>query len=247
MLDDTLGDGLEPHTGSQWHVALSSARRGVRPGAHQQDGRVAGKGRDEVMEQNKADDGALYGELSQTYRAIDDFRMKLLGLLPLATGTGVFLLVNGKMNDASPGANTKQFLLAIGIFGFLFTFGLFAYELHGIEKCGRLIITGKRIEADLRILGQFTGRPEYVAGFINEPFASSIIYSASLAAWAFLGLSFISREWALGTAVGVFCVSLGASLVMSRLISRKLDRELTQGFLEATLQENASKAHHQPV
>ena len=34
-----------------------------------------------------------YDQLCYSYRAIDDFRAKLLGFLPLATGTGIFLLI----------------------------------------------------------------------------------------------------------------------------------------------------------
>ena len=32
----------------------------------------------------------VYRELCSSYRAIDDFRTKLLGFLPLVTGTGLF-------------------------------------------------------------------------------------------------------------------------------------------------------------
>ena len=32
----------------------------------------------------------VYRELCSSYRAIDDFRTKLLGFLPLATGAGIF-------------------------------------------------------------------------------------------------------------------------------------------------------------
>ena len=35
----------------------------------------------------------VYQQLCTTYHAIDDIRTKLLGLLPLATGGGIFLLV----------------------------------------------------------------------------------------------------------------------------------------------------------
>ena len=38
----------------------------------------------------------LYSGVCQSYQAIDDFRMRLLAMLPLATGTGVFLLLSGK-------------------------------------------------------------------------------------------------------------------------------------------------------
>lgn len=39
---------------------------------------------------------ALYDHVCESYHGIDDLRMKLLGLLPVATGTGVFLLLSGK-------------------------------------------------------------------------------------------------------------------------------------------------------
>src|SRR6478609_7257309 len=38
----------------------------------------------------------LYDRVCQSYHAVGGFQMKLLGLLPVATGTGVFLLLNGK-------------------------------------------------------------------------------------------------------------------------------------------------------
>jgi hypothetical protein len=38
----------------------------------------------------------VYKELCRSYRAIDDFRTKRLGFLPLATGTGIFFLVTDK-------------------------------------------------------------------------------------------------------------------------------------------------------
>jgi hypothetical protein len=72
----------------------------------------------------------------------------------------------------------RNALSAIGVFGFLFTLGLFAYELFGIKKCHYLIATGDRLERALRVEGQFTSRPRSVANFVNEPFASAVIYPA---------------------------------------------------------------------
>jgi hypothetical protein len=42
---------------------------------------------------------SAYDQLCESYRAIDDMRMKLLGALPLATGTGIFVFLN---KDAGP-------------------------------------------------------------------------------------------------------------------------------------------------
>src|SRR5437879_3219394 len=92
----------------------------------------------------------VYQELCTSYRAIDDFRAKLLGFMPLATGTGIFLL-----KDAP-----KEYLLPIGVFGFFVTLGLLAYEVYGINKCDALIRAGKRIECKLGVEnGQFSERP----------------------------------------------------------------------------------------
>jgi hypothetical protein len=133
-----------------------------------------------------------YRELSTSYRAIDDFRAKLLGFLPLATGTGMFLVL-GNVKDITPpkdGATTELWP-AIGIFGFLITLGLFLYEIYGIKKCDALIQAGGEMESSMGITnGQFCRRPQNVAFVINEPFASGIIYPAVLAAWAFFYLYF---------------------------------------------------------
>jgi hypothetical protein len=107
-----------------------------------------------------------YIELCISYRAIDDFRAKLLGFLPLASGTGIFLLFkynqeNCLQNETLPN-ETKMYLLPIGIFGLIITLGLFAYEIYGIQKCHCIIKTGKYIENEMKIRGQFRTRPRSV-------------------------------------------------------------------------------------
>src|SRR6185436_1962259 len=84
----------------------------------------------------------VYEQLCNSYRAIDDFRGKLLGFLPLATGTGVFLLVTDKARLDI----IQPFLWPIGIFGFVITLGLFFYELYGVKKCAHLIRAGIDLE-----------------------------------------------------------------------------------------------------
>ena len=74
------------------------------------------------------DYGKAYDQLCRSYRAIDDFRMKLLGLLPLDT-SGIFLLADKSRTD-TPQASW----LGIGMFGFISTFGLLSYELHAIKN-----------------------------------------------------------------------------------------------------------------
>jgi hypothetical protein len=131
----------------------------------------------------------LYKELSTSYRAIDDFRAKLLGFLPLATGTGIFLLLDKLKDITNLERPEKNALAAMGLFGFCITFGLFLYEIYGIKKCGSLIQAGKKME-NLLGSGQFDNRPREVLHFINEPFAAGIIYPSVLSAWVLFCLKF---------------------------------------------------------
>jgi hypothetical protein len=164
--------------------------------------------------------------LYERYHAVDDFRMKLLGLLPVATGTGVFLLLNSNAELlGDDGGQVSNALLAIGIVGFLFTLGLFAYELFGIKKCHYLIVAGQQLEVGMRLPGQFRTRPRELAGFINEPFASAIIYPACMAAWAFLALSLKSTLAAPLVAGVVFLIGYNATRFGARRIKENQERE----------------------
>lgn len=194
------------------------------------------------MNENRLD---VYRELCSSYRAIDDFRAKLLAFLPFATGGGIFLLLN---KDIVSGELTT-FFAPIGFFGFLITLGLFAYEIYGIKKCGALIVAGQQIENWLHSDGQFVRRPREVFGFINEPFASGIIYPAVLAAWTFLGLSFALPQSAWWIALVVFLVGFFASLPYN--IHLKSDEKaaklklLNQDILEA--EEIGAKEKLEPL
>jgi hypothetical protein len=143
---------------------------------------------------------SVYDKLCASYQGIETFRAQLLGLMPLATGSGIFLLYR----DNNLTAEAKYFLGPIGLFGFAITLGLFAYEIYGIRKCGALISAGTQIESQLGIDGQFTSRPREVFGIVNEPFASGIIYPAVLAAWVFVGSRFIFPKYTWVIALAVF-------------------------------------------
>jgi hypothetical protein len=159
--------------------------------------------------QNAENLRTVYRELCSSYRAIDDFRTKLLGFLPLATGTGIFFLITdkAKIDFAQP------YFRPIGAFGFVITLGLFFYEFYGIKKCTHLIWAGTKLENELNIHdGQFSKRPPGVAGLINEPLAAGVIYPAVLAAWTFIALAFTQpQNAAKGWAIGVFLVGFAVS------------------------------------
>jgi hypothetical protein len=139
-----------------------------------------------------------YAELCTSYHAIDDFRAKLLGFLPLVTGGGLILLT-GRAD-----AVRKEFFWPVGLFGIAVTAGLLAYELFGIKKCHALLMAGEDLEKEMKLpvgqevwlpAGQFIRRPNNLLGIVNEPFAAAAIYPAVLAAWTYLALFFDHRHW----------------------------------------------------
>ena len=165
------------------------------------------------MTSEQVSSATLYEQVCVSYHAVDDFRTKLLGLLPIATGAGVFSLLNGKADliGSNEDAAAAPALAAIGSFGFAFTLGLFAYELYGIKRCHYLIQLGRRLESEAKHTGQFRGRPPRLAGFIAEPFASSLIYPGSLSAWLYLAIVLTNPVVAIAAAVAVMVLGCAAT------------------------------------
>ncbi len=127
-----------------------------------------------------------YTEVCHSYHLIDDFRARLLGFLPLVSGTGIFLLLSDTFIK-SVNLSTK-YLTVIGLFGFVITLGLLFYELRGVQRCLRLIAVGEELEKLMGVRGQFVRWPHSVGRFINEPIAAGIIYSMVLATWSYVAM-----------------------------------------------------------
>jgi hypothetical protein len=126
----------------------------------------------------------VYQEVCKTHAAIADFRAKLLALLPLASGTGVFILL-GKFNNAS----NQKLLAPIGLFGIAVTLGLLMYELRGIEDCTMLRSRAKNMEEQLGVpvdKSQFGSWRGGKLGLVDEIGAGWLIYLAVLASWAYV-------------------------------------------------------------
>ena len=149
-----------------------------------------------------------YQELCKSYQAIADFRAKLLGFLPLASGAGFFaLLGNGK--DPAP-----YYTWVAGLFGFAITLGLFFYELRGLQRSAALEHTGRDLEAQLGLAdGQFTTQPSAnLYGFVDTRGAAWVIYPSVLAGWAYMAwLQRLGVLWAAVVAI-VIAVAMAAWL-----------------------------------
>jgi hypothetical protein len=132
---------------------------------------------------------AVYDQLCNSYHKVDDFRAKLLGFLPLASGIAFYGLLD-------PGENNKisEHLTEIGLFGALITLGLLIYELKGIQKCTGFIHYGNILEKKLLedeaplLKGIFAelGADRISNWFASEPVASALVYSTVLASWLYI-------------------------------------------------------------
>ena len=138
-----------------------------------------------------------YREVCQNHRAITDFRGKLLTLLPLASGAGIYLLIP---KQGAPDTLAPEYLIAIGVFGMLVTLGLFLHELRGIEHCGDLIRIGRSLEEKMGLHeGQFVREDKHYhrqetlfRSFFNNlkgPVGAAwIIYPSVSVAWLFVAV-----------------------------------------------------------
>jgi hypothetical protein len=162
----------------------------------------------------------LYQEICATHNSIADFRAKLLAFLPIASGSSVFLLL-GKLNGGD-----RKLLLAVGLFGFIVTLGLFMYELRGIEDCTALRRHGIAIEEALGVhedTGQFRYWPGGKGNLVDEVGAAWIVYVAVLATWIFValaGLASYTGDWpkwlelVIGGAIGVVSIEVVAAALV---------------------------------
>jgi hypothetical protein len=86
---------------------------------------------------------SYYGEVCRSHEEITDFRAKLLALLPIASGTGIGLLV---IHADGKGDIPAWLLVPLGLFGALVTVGLFFFEFRQMDQCRQLRNTGVWIE-----------------------------------------------------------------------------------------------------
>jgi hypothetical protein len=126
----------------------------------------------------------VYQEVCKGHAAIADFRAKLLALLPIASAGGIALLLKGEhpLEDA--------LVIAIGVFGLVVTFGLFMYELRGVQDCVELRARAEALEHAMHIpdgASQFAGRDRgHLGGLVDEIGAGWVVYPAVMAAWAYV-------------------------------------------------------------
>jgi hypothetical protein len=127
---------------------------------------------------------AAYQAACNRHQQIDEFRGKLLALLPTVSGAGGLVLLKYS-------GTFKNYLTPIGIYGFAATFGIFIYELYGISVCKRIIEQAGDLESQLGIpreMGQYRDRKRDSAlhKFFEAEMASWVVYIVVLAGWLYI-------------------------------------------------------------
>jgi hypothetical protein len=166
----------------------------------------------------------LYGEICSSHAGIADFRAKLLALLPIASGAGIFLLLQQTPSKLDPS------LAAAGLFGFVVTLGLFLYELRGIEDCVMLRRRASYIEEHwLKVTpkgGHYLGRkPGRLRGGVSEIGAGVVVYISVMASWLYVFGRGADLENALGRGWEWVLAALAVITVVAMLLGWDPDRE----------------------
>ncbi len=130
-------------------------------------------------------------EVYKTYldqiKATDEISFKLLGLVPLFSGTGIFLLLTQttmKIDDTVIPIPQAVFWIT-GLFAALITFFIYRWELRNIQFCRTLREQAKRFEEKFyenRVLGVYQNLGDAPCG-IGKGIAEGWIYSLTMLAW----------------------------------------------------------------
>jgi len=122
----------------------------------------------------------IYEELSTNIRTTDDVSFKLMGIVPLVSGTGLLGLLLSK------DVLTAPVVVLLSLFAAVVTLGLFRWELRNIQDCKWFIryvatLEQKAFEgAGWKAAG--VERPEPPQG-IGKQKGESIVYAATIFTW----------------------------------------------------------------
>ncbi len=151
-----------------------------------------------------------YKQTTAYFHALAETRFKLLALLPITTGTAIVVLDEGTSDSLT---------LAVGLLGFVASFGLLVYDQRNTELYDRMQRRAKILEVELGFVpffderdrselnlrpadvkfmgGPFLDRPRRGRSFYGLPLwhdlGLALVYSATLAGWVYLISSACAR------------------------------------------------------
>ena len=175
-----------------------------------------------TLEGTQLDETKLYERLCADIRATDEISFKLLGLVPLVSGTALITVVLG-----DPPLD-ESLVVVLALFAAAITFGVFRWELRNLQTCRWLIRCAEYIEEEA--LGRQDSpnrlplQPKPPQG-LSKRHAEKWIYAVTIATWLGLPRFILDdlREWSLTHAV--FSILLGGLTVWSLFADVEVPRK----------------------
>lgn len=128
----------------------------------------------------------VYEETIASIRATDDISFKLLGLVPLVSGTAIATLL---LKDAP---RDPSLIVLFSLFAAAVTLGLFRWELRNVQECSRLLryaeVLAARALEESDVPKSVQNRP-LPPQRIGKTEAEKLIYGATIAAWLALPIA----------------------------------------------------------
>ena len=166
---------------------------------------------------------AAYQQVCTSYHNVEDFRARLLGLIPGITA-GSFIATIASNPEKSHALTNLVF--PFGILGALVVLGLFFYEIENLRRATMLSVRGQWLEQAMNIVGPFAPYPDSA---FNARDAAAIIYSISFAGWVCIALWFPLP----GIAIYVTLLVLIVCAVLSFPYMRALQTRMRQEFISS--------------
>jgi len=119
-----------------------------------------------------------YSEICKSYYNVREMQLKLLTLIPIASGTAASIVIKALADRAHT--------IMVGSLGFTLTLGLFLYSLRGTQHADKLSEQGSLLEEKLSLsVGQFKDRPQKMTWLIGYTTASTLMYVVVMLAWVY--------------------------------------------------------------
>lgn len=152
----------------------------------------------------------IYQEITASIRATDEISFKLLGLVPLVSGTALATLL---LQDSKP---YPALVTLFAVFAAAVTLGLFRWELRNVQECGRLVrcaeaLAAERLERSGVPAGLRTRLPSPQR--IGKTEAEKLIYGTTTVAWLALPVTLDAVSADVSALTVVYVVSASIILI----------------------------------